>query len=150
MKRRHRVAIVGAGFGGLFAAKRLATPCSVRSSPSLDARRLTVETVDRCSEIAYDSLIVATGASQSYLGARSSRTTRRDEDDRPRARIARADLGAFEMAEREPDPVARRRCRARLAQSRFDYLLGRIRLAAAAGELEEADLRALNGWLASR
>jgi len=37
-----------------------------------------------------------------------------------------------------------------LAQARFDYLLGRVRLAAAAGELGEADLRALNGWLATR
>jgi outer membrane protein len=37
-----------------------------------------------------------------------------------------------------------------LAQARFDYLLGRVRLAAAAGELGEADLRALNGWLALR
>ena len=36
------------------------------------------------------------------------------------------------------------------AQARFDYLLGRVRLAAAAGELDEADLRNLNGLLASR
>ncbi|HSW18057.1 MAG TPA: TolC family outer membrane protein [Ramlibacter sp.] len=35
-----------------------------------------------------------------------------------------------------------------LTQARFDYLLGRVRLAAAAGELGEADLRALNVWLA--
>jgi outer membrane protein len=35
-----------------------------------------------------------------------------------------------------------------LAQARNDYLLGRIRLAAAAGELREDDLRALNGYLA--
>jgi outer membrane protein len=34
-----------------------------------------------------------------------------------------------------------------LAQARNDYLLGRIRLAAAAGELDEADLRALNAYL---
>lgn len=37
-----------------------------------------------------------------------------------------------------------------VAQTRFDYLLGRVRLAAAAGELSEADLRALNGWLVMR
>ena len=43
----------------------------------LDARRLKVEMLDRRSEIAYDSLIVATGASQSYFGIRSSRTMRR-------------------------------------------------------------------------
>jgi outer membrane protein len=35
-----------------------------------------------------------------------------------------------------------------LAQARNDYLLGRIRLASAAGELQEGDLRALNAWLA--
>jgi outer membrane protein len=35
-----------------------------------------------------------------------------------------------------------------LAQARTDYLLGRVRLAAAAGELQESDLRALNGFLA--
>ena len=37
-----------------------------------------------------------------------------------------------------------------LAQARFDYLLGRVRLAAAAGELGEADLRALNSRLTTR
>jgi outer membrane protein len=35
-----------------------------------------------------------------------------------------------------------------LAQARTDYLLGRIRLGAAAGELQEGDLRALNAYLA--
>jgi len=35
-----------------------------------------------------------------------------------------------------------------LAEARTDYLLGRVRLAAAAGELQESDLRALNGYLA--
>jgi outer membrane protein len=35
-----------------------------------------------------------------------------------------------------------------LVQGRADYLLGRLRLAAAAGELGEADLRALGAWLA--
>ncbi len=35
-----------------------------------------------------------------------------------------------------------------LAQARNDYLLGRIRLASAAGELREDDLRALNAYLA--
>jgi outer membrane protein len=35
-----------------------------------------------------------------------------------------------------------------LAQARNDYLLGRVRLASATGELEEADLRALNAYLA--
>jgi NADH:quinone reductase (non-electrogenic) len=36
----------------------------------LDARRLVVESVRRRSDIAYDSLIVASGASQSYFGTR--------------------------------------------------------------------------------
>jgi outer membrane protein len=34
-----------------------------------------------------------------------------------------------------------------LAQARNDYLLGRLKLAAAAGELQEADLRALDAYL---
>jgi outer membrane protein len=34
-----------------------------------------------------------------------------------------------------------------LAQARNDYLLGRIRLAAAAGELQESDLRSINAYL---
>jgi outer membrane protein len=36
-----------------------------------------------------------------------------------------------------------------LAQARHDYLLGRIRLASAAGELQPGDLRVLNAYLAS-
>lgn len=35
-----------------------------------------------------------------------------------------------------------------LAQARHDYLLGRVKLAAAAGELQEGDLRALDAYLA--
>ena len=76
----------------------------------LDTRRLTVETLDRRSEIDYDSLIVATGASQSYFGhpefahdAPGIKTI--DDALELRGRI----LGAFELAEREPDPVLRRR-----------------------------------------
>ena len=76
----------------------------------LDARRLTVETLGRRSEIAYDSLIVATGASQSYFGhpefahdAPGMKTI--DDALELRGRI----FGAFEMAERETDPAARRR-----------------------------------------
>ena len=113
---RHRVAIVGGGFGGLFAANRRATDIDVTVidrtnhhlfqpllyqlatgilsegdiappigdvlrhqqnttvvlgeviAVDLDARSLTVETVGRRSRIPYDSLIVATGASQSYFG----------------------------------------------------------------------------------
>ena len=37
-----------------------------------------------------------------------------------------------------------------LLHARFDYLLGRVRLAAAAGELDEAELNRLNVWLAAR
>jgi outer membrane protein len=36
-----------------------------------------------------------------------------------------------------------------LVQARVDYLLGRLRLAAAAGELSEASLRSLAPWLVS-
>ena len=75
----------------------------------LNARRLTVDTVGRRGEIPYDSLIVATGASQSYFGhpefahdAPGMKTI--DHALELRGRI----FGAFEMAEREPDPAARR------------------------------------------
>src|SRR4029077_8650577 len=76
----------------------------------LGSRRLTVQTLDHRSEIAYDSLIVATGASQSYFGhpefshhAPGMKTI--DDALELRGRI----FGAFEMAEREADPAARRR-----------------------------------------
>ena len=156
--RRHRVAIVGAGFGGLFAAKALrranidvtvidrtnhhlfqpllyqmATGILAEGdiappirdvlrrqrntkillgeveAVDLDARRLTVATLGLHSEIAYDSLILATGADQSYFGhpefathAPGMKTI--DHALELRGRI----FGAFEMAEREPDPELRR------------------------------------------
>jgi len=156
---RHRVAIVGGGFGGLFAAKRLAradvdvtlidrtnhhlfqpliyqvatgllsagdiaptlrevlwnqrnTSVVLGEVVGIDlgSRRLTVQTLDHRSEIVYDSLIVATGASQSYFGhpefahhAPGMKTI--DDALELRGRI----FGAFEMAEREPDPSARER-----------------------------------------
>ena len=158
--RRHRVAIVGGGFGGLFAAKRLGRAADIDVTVidrtnhhlfqpllyqlatgilsegdiappirdvlrhqqnttvvlgeviavDLDARSLTVETVGRRSRIPYDSLIVATGASQSYFGrpefahdAPGMKTI--DHALELRGRI----FGVLEMAEREPDPAARRR-----------------------------------------
>ena len=65
---------------------------------------------DRRTAVPYDSLIVAAGASQSYFGhPEFARGRARDEDDRPRARAPRGIFGAFEMAEHESDPVARRR-----------------------------------------
>ena len=76
----------------------------------LDARRVTVETIGQRSQIAYDSLIVAAGATQSYFGhpefahhAPAMKTI--DQALELRGRI----FGAFEMAEREADPAARRR-----------------------------------------
>jgi NADH dehydrogenase len=154
---RHRVAIVGCGFGGLFAAKTLrraevdvavvdrtnhhlfqpllyqlatgilsegdiAPPIrdvlrhqrntSVVFGEVVDvdlyARRLTVDTIGLRSEIPYDSLIVAAGASQSYFGhpeferdAPGMKTI--DHALELRGRI----FGAFEMAEHEPDATAR-------------------------------------------
>jgi NADH dehydrogenase len=156
---RHRVAIVGCGFGGLVAAKALrraevdvtvidranhhlvqpllhqlatgilsegdiALPIRdvLRDQTNtrvvlgevvdvdLDARRVTVDTIGERSQIAYDSLIIATGANQSYFGhpefghdAPGMKTI--DQALELRGRI----FGAFEMAEREADPVARRR-----------------------------------------
>ena len=156
--RRARVAIVGAGFGGLFAAKALrhadvdvtvidrtnhhlfapllyqmatgilaegdiAPPIrdvlrrhrntSVMlgevEAVDLDARHLTVNTLGRRQEVPYDSLILATGAEQSYFGhpefARDAPGMKTiDHALELRGRI----FGAFEMAEREPDPELRR------------------------------------------
>ena len=76
----------------------------------LESRRVIVDTLGFRSEIQYESLIVATGASQSYFGhpefahdAPGMKTI--DDALELRGRI----FGAFEMAEREPDPAARRR-----------------------------------------
>jgi NADH dehydrogenase len=154
----HRVAIVGAGFGGLFAAKalgrddvevtvvdrtnhhlfqpllyQLATGILAQGdiappirdilrrqdnvnvlfgevkAVDLDARRLTVDTLGLPSEVPYDSLILAAGTEQSYFGhpefahhAPGMKTI--DDALELRGRI----FGAFEMAEREPDPRLRR------------------------------------------
>jgi NADH dehydrogenase len=156
---RHRVVIVGCGFGGLSAAKalrradvdvtvidrtnhhlvqpllhQLATgilsegdiALPIRDvlrdqrntrvvlgevvDVDLDTRRVTVDTIGFRSQIPYDSLIVGTGASQSYFGhpefaddAPGMKTL--DQALELRGRI----FGAFEMAEREADPAARRR-----------------------------------------
>jgi NADH dehydrogenase len=76
----------------------------------LNARRITVDAVGERSEIGYDSLIVATGASSAYFGhpefahdAPGMKTI--DDALELRGRI----FGAFEMAERETNPIARRR-----------------------------------------
>jgi NADH:ubiquinone reductase (H+-translocating) len=151
---RHRVVIVGAGFGGLNAAKALrradvdvtvidrtnhhlfqpllyqmatgilsegdiAPPIRhlLRHQHNanvmlgevqeidLGARTLTVDTIGLKSEVPYDSLIVATGANQSYFGhpeyarhAPGMKTI--DHALELRGRI----FGAFDMAERETDP----------------------------------------------
>jgi NADH dehydrogenase len=151
---RHRVVIVGCGFGGLFAAKalkRAAVDVTIIDRTNhhlfqpllyqmatgilsegdiappirdilrhqrnatvllaevqnidLDGRRVTVEALGRRTDIPYDSLILATGADQSYFGhpefsrdAPGMKTI--DHALELRGRI----FGAFEMAEREPDP----------------------------------------------
>jgi NADH dehydrogenase len=76
----------------------------------LDGRRVTVDTIGLRTEIEYDTLIVATGARQSYFGrpefaedAPGMKTL--DDALELRGRI----FGAFEMAECEADPAARRR-----------------------------------------
>jgi NADH dehydrogenase len=71
-------------------------------------RELTIGTLGRQSTLPYDSLIVATGASQSYFGhdeyARDAPGMKTIDDALElRARI----FGAFEMAELEPDAAAR-------------------------------------------
>jgi NADH dehydrogenase len=156
--RRHRVVIVGAGFGGLNAAKALrradvevtvidrtnhhlfqpllyqmatgilsegdiAQPIrellarqrntSVMlgevQAIDLEERRLTVDTLGLHSDVSYDSLILATGVNQSYFGhpeyerhAPGMKTI--DHALELRGRI----FGAFDMAEREPDPELRK------------------------------------------
>jgi NADH dehydrogenase len=158
-RNRHRVAVVGGGFGGLFAVKalkradvevtlidrtthhlfqpllyQLATGILSEGEiapPIRDilrhqanarvllgqvvevdvgARLVIADVFERRAEIPYDSLIVATGASQSYFGhpefaleAPGMKTI--DHALELRGRI----FGAFEMAEHESDPVARRR-----------------------------------------
>src|SRR5262249_51225872 len=76
----------------------------------LDSRRLTVDLAGRRSELSYDTLIVATGADQSYFGhpefehhAPGMKTL--DHALELRGRI----FGALEMAERESDAASRRR-----------------------------------------
>ena len=150
---RHRVVIVGSGFGGLAAAKTLRrAPVDVTvidrtnhhlfqpllyqmatgivaegdiAPPirdilrrhantrvllgdvvdvDLDAREVTLETVGRSARVAYDTLIVAAGAGQSYFGhdefsvhAPGLKTI--DDALEVRGRI----FGAFELAELEPE-----------------------------------------------
>jgi NADH dehydrogenase len=155
--RRHRIVIVGAGFGGLFAAKalrgadvdvtvidrtnhhlfqpllyQLATGIVAEGDIApptrdilrrqrnasvmlgaveaidLDGRRLTVNTLGQHSEVPYDSVILAAGTQQSYFGhpeyARHAPGMKTIDDALElRGRI----FGAFEMAEREPDPQLR-------------------------------------------
>lgn len=158
-QNEHRVVIVGAGFGGLFAAKALGSaPASVTlingttyhlfepllyqvatgilsegevAPPirevlrhrDLDVRLGWVTDVDvagrtvlvrapdgRERRVAYDSLIVAAGARNSYFGNErfaEHAPSLKDIDDalEVRSRI----FHAFEMAELEEDPEARRR-----------------------------------------
>ena len=154
----HRVVIIGAGFGGLFAARVLKNaPVSVTvidrtnhhlfqpllyqvatgilsegdvappirdvlrkyrntevligdvTSVDLDRRTMNVVNLGEDLEVGYDSLIVAAGAGQSYFGhpdfsqyAPGMKSI--DDALEIRGRI----FGAFEMAERETDPVKRR------------------------------------------
>jgi NADH dehydrogenase len=156
---RHRVVIVGCGFGGLFAVKALRgadldvtvidrnnhhlfQPLLYQMATGIlsegdiappirdilrrhrntrvllgdvleidpGARELAVDTLGHRSTVGYDSLIVATGSSQSYFGndefarhAPGMKTI--DNALELRGRI----FGAFELAEREEDPEARRR-----------------------------------------
>ncbi|MGX6449554.1 NAD(P)/FAD-dependent oxidoreductase, partial [Patulibacter sp. S7RM1-6] len=155
---RHRVVIVGSGFGGLFAAKALddadvdvtivdrtnhhlfqpllyQVATGILSEGDIapptrdilrhqenatvvlgdvtdvdtDAREVVVDTFGHEARLPYDSLVVATGAQQSYFGhdefaldAPGLKTI--DDALELRGRI----FGAFEMAERSKDPVARR------------------------------------------
>jgi NADH:ubiquinone reductase (H+-translocating) len=74
----------------------------------VDARELTIDTLDESNTLFYDSLIVATGASQSYFGhdeyaAHAPGMKTIDDALELRGRI----FGAFEIAELETDDAAR-------------------------------------------
>jgi NADH dehydrogenase len=74
----------------------------------VEDRRLTIDTLGRETQLSYDSLIVATGASQSYFGhdeyaLHAPGMKSIDDALELRGRI----FGAFEMAELEPDASAR-------------------------------------------
>ena len=74
----------------------------------VDERNLTIDTLGEATTLSYDSLIVASGASQSYFGhdeyARHAPGMKTIDDALElRGRI----FGAFEIAELEPDPAAR-------------------------------------------
>jgi NADH dehydrogenase len=74
----------------------------------VEQRELTIDTLGSATTLPYDSLIVATGASQSYFGhdeyARYAPGMKTIDDALElRGRI----FGAFEIAELEPDEVAR-------------------------------------------
>jgi NADH dehydrogenase len=75
----------------------------------VDQRQLTIDTLGETTTLSYDSLIVATGASQSYFGhdeyahdAPGMKTI--DDALEIRGRI----FGAFEIAEQQPDAAARK------------------------------------------
>jgi NADH:ubiquinone reductase (H+-translocating) len=75
-----------------------------------DRRSLAVQTLGSKWEVGYDSLIIAAGAAQSYFGhdefaAAAPGLKSLDDALEIRARI----FGAFELAEREPDPGERAR-----------------------------------------
>jgi NADH dehydrogenase len=74
----------------------------------VDERKLTIDTLGQATTLPYDSLILATGASQSYFGhdeyARHAPGMKTIDDALElRGRI----FGAFEIAELEPDDAAR-------------------------------------------
>jgi NADH dehydrogenase len=154
---RHRVVVVGSGFGGLFATRRLrGAPVDVTVvdrtthhlfqpllyqvatgilsegdvAPAirdvlrrqrnarvllgevvdvdLEARTVTSRALDVETVLPYDSLIVATGSAPSYFGqdefaVHAPGLKSIDDALEVRGRI----LGAFEMAELEPDPERR-------------------------------------------
>jgi NADH:ubiquinone reductase (H+-translocating) len=154
----HRVVIIGAGFGGLFAARTLSkAPVAVTvidktnhhlfqpllyqvatgilsegdiAPPIRDVLRhskntevlaaevtdidvaqqtIAVNTLGYTDTVRYDSLIVAAGAAQSYFGHQefdkyAPGMKSIDDALELRGRI----FGAFELAEREPDPEKRR------------------------------------------
>src|SRR5215468_9345930 len=105
-----RVVIVGGGFAGLFAARRLKAPLLVtlidRAAKTVTARRSLGEEI----EFGYDYLILAAGVRQSYFGhdeyAAFAPGMKSIEDA---LKIRRRVFGAFELAESATDPAERKR-----------------------------------------
>src|SRR5216684_2623197 len=108
-----RIIIVGAGFGGLAAAKALKNTTVIMGEVTgvdKDQKCVIVSDADRQNvPIAYDYLILATGASHSYFGHNEFAEYAPGLKSLADAEAARNKiLQTFELAEAEEDPAHHR------------------------------------------